>query len=125
MHKCIGCGNPIPWDGISLFSYTCPCGATVFYDEETGRIALPASVAIGISKGLSPRHLDGLVGESDHTSPLKDRLIAGLRKRGFIWMEECEQCQKDGTLKRKQDREKHLALMEAERIVSSEADYES
>ncbi len=120
MYKCIGCDGQIPWDGTGLFSYTCPCGATIFYNEETGGLTLPASVAMGMSKGRSLPHLGDLVGESVFTSPLKEKLIAELREKGFIWMSECEQCQKDGTLKRKQEREKHLALREAERIISLE-----
>ena len=117
MYKCIGCDSQIAWDGTGLFSYTCPCGATIFYNEETEHIALPASVVIGLSKGQNLPHLGDLVGESDYTSPIKEKLIAELREKGFTLMEECEQCQKDGTLKRKQERENHLALMEAERLI--------
>ncbi len=117
MYKCIGCDNQIPWDGKSLFSYTCPCGSTAFYDEETGNASFPTSILIGVIKRRSLPHLGDLVGESSYSSPTKERFIARLRKMGSIWMEECEQCQKDGTLKKKQDREAHLALMEAERII--------
>jgi len=78
---------------------------------------MPASVVIGISMGRTTPHLGDLVGELNYTSPLKERLIAELREKGFTWMEECEQCQKDGTLKRKQEREKHLALIAAESII--------
>ena len=117
MFKCIGCDAQIPWDGTGLFCYTCPCGATVFYNEEIGKITVPASAAIALGRGRSLPHLGYLVGESGYTSPIKEKLIAELREKGFIWMEECEQCQRDGTLKRKQEREKHLALMEAERII--------
>ncbi len=120
MYKCIGCDNQIPWDGTGLFSYTCRCGASIFYNEEDAQLALPASVAIGISKGRSLPHLGDLVGESDYTSPLKESYIALLREKGFIWMEECEQCQKDGTLKREQDRENYWALREAERIIAQD-----
>lgn len=116
MYKCVGCGRHIPWGGTGLFSYACPCGAAIFYNEETGAIALPASIAIRVSKGQALPHLGDLVGESDYTSSTKERLIAELRERGFIWMEECEQCQKDGTLKRKQDQEKYRAVQEADRI---------
>ena len=118
--RCIGCDRKIGWDGKGLFSYTCPCGATVFYNEETGRVALPASVAIGISKGKSLPHLGDLVGESNYTSSIKERLIAELREKGFIWMEECEQCRADGALERKLKRETHNAVLEAEMITRSE-----
>lgn len=117
MYKCIGCDSQIAWDGTGLFSYTCSCGATIFYDEETKGLSLPGSVAIGIIKGRNLPHLGNLVGESNYTSPVKERVISELREKGFVWMEECKQCQKDGTLERKQDREKHLAVMEAERIT--------
>ncbi len=120
MFKCIGCDNQIPWDGLGLFCYTCPCGASIFYNEETGQVTMPGSVVIGISMGRTTPHLGDLVGESDYISPIKERLIAELREKGFIRMDECEQCQKDGTLKRKQDMEKRLALMEAERIISQD-----
>jgi len=118
LYKCIGCDSQIPWDGQGLFCYTCPCGATIFYNEETGQITMPGSVLIGLSIGRTTPHLGDLVGQSDYTSPLKERLIAELRERGFIWMEECEQCQKDGTLKRKQEREDYWTLQEAERIIA-------
>ncbi len=118
MFRCIGCDAQISWDGTGMFSYTCSCGATVFRNEETGQITMPGSVAIGISEGRTTPHLGDLVGESNYTSPIKERLVAELREKGFTWMEECEQCQKDGTLKRKQEREKHLALIEAEHLTS-------
>lgn len=117
MYKCLGCDTYIGWNGKELFSYTCPCGATILYDEETEQIAMPASVIIGISKGRALPHLDDLLGESDFTSPLKERITAELREKGFIWMRECDQCQKDGTLERKLQREKALAVFEAEMIT--------
>lgn len=117
MYKCIGCDSTIGWDGMGSFCYTCPCGATIFCNEDTGQVTMPASVLIGISMGKTTPHLGDLIGESNHTSEIKDRLLSELREKGFIWMEECEQCQKDGTLERKHEREKHLALMEAERVI--------
>jgi len=118
-YKCIGCDRAIGWDGTRMFSYTCACGAAIFYSEETGHIAMPASVVIGISKGRSLPHLDDLVGESNHTSPFKEELITELRGKGFIWMKECKQCQRDGTLERKLKREKAMAVSEAEMIARS------
>jgi len=44
-------------------------------------------------------------------------LITELREKGFIWMRECEQCQKDGTLERKLKGEKAAAVEEAEMII--------
>ena len=117
MFKCVGCDRSIPWDGEGMFSYTCGCDARIFYDETTGKMAYPASFAINAAGGGQLPHLDGLVGKSDHTSPVKERLIAELRQLGSIWMEECEQCKRDGTLERQREREKHLALLEAELIL--------
>ena len=102
------------------YSWHCRVAITswvVDYDEETGQLALPASVTIGIIERRGLPHLDDLVGESDHTSQIKEKFIAELQKRDFMWMKDCEQCQKDGTLKRKQERENYFALMEAERII--------
>ena len=83
-------------------------------------MGIPGSILLGLSKRSNIRaHLDHLVGESNHTSPLKEMLIEELRQIGSVWMEECEQCKKDGTLLRKQEREKWLALQEAERIVET------
>ncbi len=119
-YKCMGCDNTIPWDGTGSFSYTCQCRATVFWDEETGSVTMPGSVVIGMSKGRSLPHLDDLVGNSDFTSPRKEAFINELKVKGFIWMEECEQCKKDGTLKRKQAREKYWLMQEAEHLTSKD-----
>ena len=115
--KCLGCDRDIGWDGEGMFSYTCVCGSRIFYRVETLSIALPASLVLSIASARQVAHLNHLVGESDFTSPLKERLIEELRSMGFIWMEECDQCKKDGTLARKQKREKYLAVKEAEAIV--------
>lgn len=104
--RCVGCNAIIPWDGKKSFAYTCACGATILRDDETGQHAYPASVLIQMLRGeQSPTpHLDDLVGNSDYTSPEKDALIAELRNRGFIWMDECVQCRLDGTWERHQRR---------------------
>lgn len=117
MYTCVGCNSPIPWDGTGLFSYTCRCGATIFWNEETGQVALSASVIIGISKGQTLPHLDDLVGNSNFTSPKKTGVSNELAQKGFIWMRECEQCRTDGTLARRQAQEKYLIMQEAERII--------
>jgi hypothetical protein len=116
-YKCIGCDREIGWDGKALFSYTCPCGATTFYNEEGGMVAPTYSLARNLQLGVPLPHLNNIVGESTYTSTIKEKFIEELRKKGFIWMEECEECQKDGTLRRKQEREKHRAVIEAEAII--------
>ena len=105
MYKCVGCNAQIPWDGETLFSYTCGCGSTMFYDEEDGTLSMPCTVARRIIIGgeMLP-HLDDLVGESDYVSPKKTEIISMLREKGFIWMRECEQCKKDGTLAKREAR---------------------
>lgn len=117
--KCLGCDRYIGWDGTGAFSYTCRCGATIFYNDETGAMAFPLSMLRNMSEGTPLPHLNDLVGEANHISPLtlKESVIKELRSKGFIWMEECEQCRKDGTLARKQERERYLAVREAEKIV--------
>lgn len=101
---CVGCGNSIPWDGTSLFSYTCRCGGHVFVGED-GRPSFPASVIMQAHEEKPITHLDDIIGVSDYTSPEKDALIAELRSFGFTWMKECEQCKADGTLKWYQQRQ--------------------
>lgn len=117
MKKCIGCDREIDWDGIGMFSYTCPCGATIFYDEETEHLFFPLLLARSLQLGSSLPHLNDLVGGSNNTSPIKEQLVKELREKGFIWIEECEQCRKDGTLKSRQEWETYLILEEAEAII--------
>jgi len=114
--KCIGCDRDIGWDGEGMFSYTCPCGATIFY-AEGGRMAYPFSLIRNLQRNRPLPHLDDLVGESDHSSPIKERMIKELREKGFIWMKECDQCLKDGTHQHKLERENYLAIKEAESIL--------
>lgn len=114
MMHCVGCGGKISWDGSGMFSYTCPCDATIFADDTTGRIAIPSSLVLQLHKGEAITHLDDLVGVSDYQSPEKEQLINELRSRGFTWMEECEQCRRDGTLRRyQQHRELNEALKQS------------
>ena len=114
-YKCLGCDTDTGWDGEGLFSYTCACGATIFYRGTM--LALPISLVRCMNLGKVLPHLNGLLGESAHTSPLKEVITHVLRAKGCILMEECEKCQKDGTLRRKQAREEHLATMEADFII--------
>jgi len=122
-YTCVGCGRPIPWDGEGTLCYTCPCGATLFYDTATLKLVMPVSLRFAIHKlrqlGVKPEgpHINYYLGDSNHTSEIKDSVAKQLLKIGFIWMEDCEQCQKDGTLARKQEKEKHLAVVEAEQIL--------
>jgi len=85
-----------------MFSYTCACGANIFWSKETGQITMPASVALGMAKEQTLPHLDDLVGNSDFSSPRKTQLISELRDKGFIWMRECGQCRADGILERRE-----------------------
>jgi len=104
MFHCIGCGKEISWHGKGLLSYTCLCGATTFISDGIVLPILPLSPHRALSHGLTPPHLDNLVGNSEWTSPEKEALIAALRVKGAIWMKECEQCQQDGTLERHRKR---------------------
>lgn len=117
--SCIGCGNQIGWDGGGTLCYTCPCGSHTFCDE-SGRLAPPASLILGLYRGESPPHLDYLVGKSSYTSPLKERFIQELVSLGAIWMKDCRQCAEDGTYQRVLDLEKAQAVFEADSIVGRE-----
>lgn len=116
--KCAGCDSHIPWDGKGNFCYTCPCGAHIFYNGETGQLALPASLVIALHQKRNIPHLDYLVGESGYTSPFKEELILELVEKGAVWMKDCPQCLQDGTYQRKLDRDKHLALEEAKILLN-------
>lgn len=118
-YKCIGCDDPIPWRGVGVLCLTCQCGATVFY-QEPATFAIPASLAIQLGQGIATKHIDQYVGTSSYTSEIKDLFIKDLLEHGFIWMQDCKQCQADGTLSREQAREKHLAIQEAEQILRPE-----
>jgi hypothetical protein len=122
--RCLGCGKPIPWDGKAPWMYTCPCGAHVF--EEHGQLFIPDSLSRCLSAlhlpGVKPSdvdlpHLDYLVGTSLHTSVLKTLFVEMIVKLGGKWMKDCEKCQSDGTLEKEQEREAHLAVEEAQRIL--------
>jgi len=118
--KCVGCDHDIGWDGEGTFCYTCPCGASVLYEVsggKLGKIVFPASLNLQLKTGVVVKHLDQYIGTSNHTSPVKEHLIAALRKKGFMWMSECGQCQEDGTLQKELEREKYLAIREAESIL--------
>ncbi len=115
--RCVGCDATIPWDGKGLFSYTCGCGGTIFYNDQTSAVASPASLALNFNRGIKLPHLDSLVGKSPYTSPVKEAITKELLSRGFIWMKDCEQCRQDGTLERALEREKARAILEAERIL--------
>jgi hypothetical protein len=120
LYKCIGCDNIIPWDGKTVFSYTCGCGATIFYNEDDGKLTMPASVVINISRGIAKPHLNDLVGEADCSTPIKIKVIQDLVDKGFIWKEECAQCKADGTLKRHQERNAYYASMRTKQNASDQ-----
>ena len=113
---CVGCDSSIDWNGKDSFCYTCPCGGHIFYDD-TLKLAPPASLVIAIYEKRDLPHLDYLVGNSNFTSPLKEKLIEELKSLGAVWMKDCEQCQKDGTYQRALDREKREAVFQAEAIL--------
>lgn len=115
--RCVGCNNIIPWDGTGIFSYTCPCGGHIFYNEDSGQLSPPASLVIAIHEKRDLPHLDYLIGNSSFTSLLKERVIKELTELGAIWMKDCPQCLADGTYQRTLEREKARALMEAEMIL--------
>lgn len=115
--RCVGCNSEIGWDGKGTLCYTCRCDGHTFYNDETGQFAPPSSLIIAIYEKRDLPHLDYLIGKSDFTSPLKEKLIEELRSLGAVWMKECPQCLADGTYQRMLDREKALALFEAEAIV--------
>jgi DNA-directed RNA polymerase subunit RPC12/RpoP len=117
MYKCIGCDREIGWDGTYDFDYTCPCGSHAFYDENTGDISFPMSYAMAKESGTDLPHLDYLVGKSSYTSILKENIIKFLQSQGAIWMKDCPSCLKDGTYQAECDREKRLAVKEAEMII--------
>ena len=117
MIRCIGCNAVILWDGKGLFSFTCPCKSTIFYNDELGQFVLPASLVMALLLGKDIPHLDYLIGESDYTSPAKEAITRVLKASGSIWMKDCEKCRQSGAYQRKLEREKHLALLEVERII--------
>ena len=116
-YRCIGCDRIIGWNGKGTLCYTCVCGAHIFYNDETGQLAPPASLIIAMHEGRDLPHLDYLFGRSDFTSPLKERLITELKSLGAVWMKDCPQCLSDGTYQRMLDRDKAMALLQAESIL--------
>lgn len=117
-YRCLGCDTPIGWDGKGMFSYTCPCGSRVFYNEETQALAMPSSILIALDKKTPiTAHLDFIVGTSPMSYLMKDAVIAVLKAQGAIWMKDCEKCLKDGTYQKELDRQTRLALDEADEIV--------
>jgi len=121
--KCVGCDKEIDMAPQSLLCYTCPCGSIVFYREDMGVFTffLPCSLIMAVATGSPIAHLHCLVGESSYTSEVKERLIAQLRERGSISIEECEQCKTDGTLDKKIERDKALAIEEASKLTGGKS----
>lgn len=94
--KCLGCDREIAWDGKGLFAYTCPCGATVFYDEEKG-LALPASLFTLDPE--NPPHIDYYLGKSNYWSKRKQEMYEYLKSQGAVWSWQCPKC-RDWAIKR-------------------------
>jgi hypothetical protein len=88
---CIGCGRTIPWNGKGLLAYTCPCGATLFADEN-GKFAWPASLIMAISEHREPPHIDYYLGRSNYVSAEKEKAYEFLKSLGSKWSWECEKC---------------------------------
>ena len=88
---CVGCGRSISWDGSGYFAYTCPCGATLFADEN-GKFAMPASLVIAIHDRREPPHIDYYLGKSNYVSMEKQKAYEMLRSLGAKWSWECPQC---------------------------------
>ena len=72
----------------------------------TASVTLAISRALASSEAKPNAHLDYIVGTSSYTSPEKEQLTGELIRLGFIWMKDCPQCQKDGTLARFEIRQK-------------------
>lgn len=115
--RCVGCDYGINWDGKVTLCWTCPCGAHIFYDDESGSLAPPASLIRAIFGKTELPHLDYLVGRSNFTSPLKESIISGLIFLGAIWMKDCRQCLENGTYQRVLDREKAVIIFEATELI--------
>jgi len=94
---CVGCGRPIPWDGRGTFAFTCPCGATIFADDEHVP-SLPASLIHSVALGRRPAHIDYYLGISNYISAEKQKIYEELRALGAIWSWECKEC-KERTVK--------------------------
>jgi len=88
---CVGCGIEIAWDGTGLWSYTCPCGATLFADENH-QFAFPASLIIGLHEGRELPHIDYYLGFSNYISEEKQQAYEFLKSKGAIWSWDCPQC---------------------------------
>lgn len=107
MYHCVGCGATIPWDGVSSFSYTCPCRATIFICDSNDMPSFSSSMLISMIRRETVRlHLDDLVGVSDYTSAEKTTMIDRLSRFGCTWMKDCPQCLRDGTLTEHEGRRK-------------------
>ena len=103
--KCLGCGSDIGALGDTVvLSYTCPCGATIFYEPplhfQTGslfvkegvKILIPISLPRSIVEKRDLPHLDYYLGKSAHTNEDKERFIEILRGLGAVWSWECQEC---------------------------------
>jgi len=100
--RCLGCNGTIPWDGKGTLCYTCPCGATIFYDENSGAPMIPTSLVIALQGDTLSRnmsHLDYYLGKSAFWSREKEEVCNFLRRKGAVWSWECPQC-RDRTIQR-------------------------
>lgn len=112
--KCLGCDRDIPWDGKSFFAYTCPCGATIFYDEMkwAKNMAPPVSLIMCLYEKRELPHIDYYLGKSSHWSKLKQEMYDFLRSKGAIWSWECSQCKEQIIKRSKMEKEEGFYPLE-------------
>jgi len=119
MYKCIGCDRPAPdltrQEGKVVY-YSCPCGGCIFYREDW-TLYIPISILQALQGKAPFPHLDQILGNSLHTSDIKEAFTIALLEEGAIWMKDCEECRANGNLDKAYALEKFLAVQEAESIL--------
>jgi len=107
--NCLGCDRNIPWDGKRPLAYTCPCGATVFYEVIDGRpCVFPPISFLRVTLGEAPPHIDYYLGKSSYWSEVKQKFYDSLRSRGAVWSWECEKCRERTVTRALMEREHGL-----------------
>lgn len=102
---CLGCGRDLGFlEDTGPLAYTCPCGATIFYEpplhfqagtlciREGQKILIPVSLPRSIAEMRSLPHIDYYLGKSAHTNEDKERFIEILRGLGACWSWQCAEC---------------------------------
>lgn len=106
--KCVGCGREVNLDKRGLFSYTCPCGSRVFYDEKRDVFYYPVSLHVAEIEKRGLPHIDYFLGYSNHQSDRKKLFYYLLRSKGSIWSWECPRCRKKFLERVKREKEMGL-----------------